>query len=100
MSLPSPPAPVLYPAAGATQPDGSMRGLAWSREPLRRVVLGDGRPPGLQAGDRHAERAAGHVVQAHVVEEVHGVGVAAVLPADAGLEAGLGLATLLGRDLH
>src|SRR3954466_13586199 len=58
---------------------------ARSGEPLRRVVLGDGRPPGLQAGDRHAERAAGHVVQAHVVEEVHRLGVAAVLPADAGL---------------
>ena len=43
------------------------------------------RPAGLQPGDRHPERRAGDVVQADLVEEVHRVGVAAVLAADADL---------------
>ena len=43
-------------------------------------------PAGLQPGDRHPERRAGHVVQADLVEEVHRVRVAAVLAADAELQ--------------
>src|SRR5271166_5971528 len=42
---------------------------------------------GLQPGDGHPERRAGHIVQARVVEEVHRVRVATVLAADADLEA-------------
>src|SRR5688572_1332599 len=45
-----------------------------------------GCPPGLEACDRHPERRAAHVVEADLVAEVHGVGVAAVLAADAELE--------------
>src|SRR5688572_8575989 len=59
-----------------------------------------GRPAGLEAGHRHPERRAGHVVQPDVVEEVHRIGVAAVLAADAELEVRPGRAAGLGADLH
>ena len=49
-----------------------------------------GRAARLQAGDRDAERRAGDVVQAHLVEEVDRLRVAAVLAADAELEVGAG----------
>src|SRR4051812_38048192 len=41
---------------------------------------------GREAGDRHAEGRAAHVVHADLVAEVHAVGVAAVLAADADLQ--------------
>ena len=53
---------------------------------------------GFQPGDRDAERRAGDVVQADPVEEVHRVGVAAVLAADADLEVGPGRPAALGAD--
>ena len=55
---------------------------------------------GGQAGDGHAEGGAGHVVQAHLVAELHGGGVAAVLAADAQVQVGTGLAAHLGGHLH
>src|SRR6266516_4768758 len=52
------------------------------------AAAADGGPSRLEPGHRHAERRAGHVVQVDRVEEVDGVGVAAVLAADAQLEPG------------
>src|SRR6266567_4185888 len=54
--------------------------------PASGAFRGERRAARLQAGDRHAERRAGHVVQAHLVEEVHRVRVAAVLAAHAQLD--------------
>ena len=91
-------------------PDARRRRSASARERRRNTLLeryprrhgarqshGD-RAPGLQPGDRHAERRAGDVVEPDLVEEVDGVGVAAVLAADAELEAGPARAALLGGD--
>ena len=50
---------------------------------------------GGEAGDGHAERAAGDIVQADLVAELDGHGVAAVLAADAEVNVGVGLATEL-----
>src|SRR4051794_7598542 len=58
----------------------------------------DRRTTGLEPGHRHPERRAGHVVEPHLVEEVHRLRVAAVLTADAQFQAGPCRATLLGRD--
>ena len=38
---------------------------------------------GGQTSDGHTEGRAGHIVQAHLVAELHGAGIAAVLAADA-----------------
>src|SRR5690606_19576837 len=54
---------------------------------------------GGEAGDRHAVGRAGHVGEADLVAELHGVRVAAVLAADAELDAGAGGVALLGGDL-
>src|SRR5438552_13589701 len=56
------------------------------------------RAAGFEAGDRDAERGAGHVVEAGFVEEVHGVGVAAVLAAHADLQVGSGGAAFVHGD--
>ena len=61
---------------------------------------GQRRAAGLEPGDRHPERRAGHVVEPDAVEEVDRLGVAAVLAADAELEVGLGRAALLDGDLR
>ena len=53
-----------------------------------------------QARDRHAEGRAAHVVEAHVVAELDGGGIAAVLAADAQLDVGAGLAAQFGSHLH
>src|SRR4051794_30425922 len=54
---------------------------------------------GLEPGHRHPERRARDVVQAHLVEEVHRVGVAAVLAADAQLQVWPCCAPTLDGDL-
>ena len=51
----------------------------------------DDRLGGGEAGDRHAERRAAHVVEAGVVEQGDRLGVAAVLAAHAELELRVGL---------
>ena len=51
---------------------------------------------GSQAGDRHAVGGAGHVVQANLVAELHGGGIAAVLAADTQVDVGAGLLAQLG----
>ena len=53
-----------------------------------------------EAGDGHAERAAGHVVNANGVEEEDGLGVTAVLTADTAGEAGALAAALVHTNLH
>src|SRR5690606_38731742 len=55
-------------------------------------------PSRFEAGDGDAERRAGDVVQAHLVEEVHRGWVAAVLTADPELEAGASGAAFLRGD--
>ena len=60
----------------------------------------DGSLSGSQAGDGHAEGGAGDIVQAHIVAELHGGGVAAVLAADAQLQVGAGLAAQLAGHFH
>src|SRR5262249_29962386 len=65
-----------------------------SRQPEACPFRGSGLPRlllqrrlgGRQAGDRHPEGAATHVIQADLVAELDRVGVAAVLPADANLQ--------------
>ena len=67
---------------------------------LRSRRAGRGADDGLgggQAGDRHAERRAAHVVEAGVVEQGDRLGVAAVLAAHAELELGLGRRGRAGR---
>ena len=54
---------------------------------------------GSQTGDRHAVGGAGHVVQANLVAELHGAGIAAVLAADAQTQIGTGLAAVVGSHL-
>ena len=49
----------------------------------------DGSLCGSEAGDGHAERAAGDIVQADLVAELDGHGVAAVLAADAEVNVGV-----------
>ena len=51
--------------------------------PGRELHLLDGSLRGGQTGDGHTEGGAGHVVQAHLVAELHAAGIAAVLAADA-----------------
>src|SRR5512141_1554704 len=58
------------------------RSKVTERSPAVAAFRGEGGAAGLQPGDRHPERRAGHVVEADVVEEVHRRGVAAVLAAD------------------
>src|SRR5665811_1470124 len=55
---------------------------------------------GFEPSHRHPERRARHIVQSHLVEEVHRVGVTTVLTADADLESGPGLAAFFDGDLH
>ena len=64
------------------------------------LAAADDRLGGGQAGDRHPERRAAHVVEAGVVEEGDRLGVAAVLAAHAELELGLGLPAEPGADAH
>src|SRR2546427_1285779 len=52
-----------------------------------------------ETGDRHAERRAGHVIQAHVVTELHRRRLAAVLSTDADLELGPRSPAELDRQL-
>ena len=56
----------------------------------------DGGLGGSQPGDGHTVGGAGHIVQAHLVAELHGGGVAAVLAADAQVDAGTGGAAHVG----
>src|SRR4029077_16154585 len=67
--------------------------------PASGALRGERRAACLQAGDRHPERRAGHVVQDHLVEEVHRVRVTAVLAAYAELDVRPGLLALLDGDL-
>src|SRR4051794_22764374 len=83
--------------AGPRSPSAGNGGSAAVGPPGRAVRLDRG-APGLQPGDRDAERRARHVVEADLVAEVHRVRVAAVLAADAELDAGARPAALLGRD--
>ena len=55
---------------------------------------------GSQTGDRNTERRAGHIVQTHVVAELDGGRVAAVLTADAQAQIRAGLAAVLGSHLN
>ena len=64
------------------------------------LALLEGSAAGLEPRDRDAERRAGDVVEADLVEEVHAVGVAAVLAADADLQVRLGGPALLDGDAH
>src|SRR5512145_3095376 len=70
----------------------------WS--PAVAALAHDRGTTGLQPRDRDPERRAGDVVEARVVEEVDGVGVTAVLAADADVEVGAGRPALLRGDLH
>ncbi|MPM36798.1 hypothetical protein SDC9_83400 [bioreactor metagenome] len=56
------------------------------------------RPGRGEAGDRDAERGAGHVVHPDLVEQLDRLRVAAVLTTDTGLQAGLPAAALLDAD--
>src|SRR5580704_5113978 len=67
---------------------------------LARRVLAERRLGGSQAGDRHAERRAGDVVETDLVAERDRGGVAAVLAANAELDVGPHLAAALDRDAH
>src|SRR4029079_7569701 len=86
-----------------------------SKRPLRQVapevlfvafrLFPERRLGGRQAGDRHAEWRAAHVIHADFVAEVDAVGVAAVFAADADFEVlvvlGLAaIATFFDADLH
>src|SRR4051812_25880941 len=73
---------------------------AVKRSPAVAAVRHEHGATGLQSRHRDTERRARHVVEPHVVEEVHRRGVAAVLAADTELEVRLGLTTLLGTDPH
>src|SRR5438477_13076943 len=53
-----------------------------------------------QPRDRHPEWTAAHVVEADLVAELDGIGLAAVLAADADFEIRLGLAAALDPELH
>ena len=53
-----------------------------------------------QTGDRHTEGRAADVVQAHIVAELDGGRITAVLAADAQLDVGASLAAQLGSHLH
>src|SRR4051794_25201714 len=77
-------------------------GGAWGQRPTSAAgpPSPQRRAPRLEPRDRHPERRAGHVVQPRLVEEVHRVRIAPVLPADAELEVRLGCAAALDRDLH
>src|SRR5262245_60961885 len=80
----------------------------WS--PSRSAVLGsmgrvrtldaDRRLGGGEAGDRHAEGRAGHVVEAGLMAEGDGGGIAAMLATNADLEAGARPASALGAQPH
>ena len=60
----------------------------------------DGSLGGSQTGDGHAVGGAGDVGEAHLVEELHGGGVAAYLAANAQVDVGAGLAAQLGGHGH
>ena len=64
------------------------------------VLFADGSLSGGEAGDGHAERRAGHVVQANLVAERDGRRIAAVLAADAEFEIRIRLAAELAGHLH
>ena len=61
---------------------------------LRQRGLGGG-----EAGDRHAEGRAAHVVQAELVAELHAVRIAAVFAADAELDVRAAAAAFVDGDL-
>src|SRR4029077_13517828 len=67
--------------------------------PASGALRGERRAACLQAGDRHPERRAGHIIQAHLVEEVDRIRVTAVLAAHAELDVRPGLLALLDGDL-
>ena len=52
-----------------------------------------------QTGDGHPEWGAAHVVETELMAEMHRLGIATVLTADADLHAGSGLATTGDGDL-
>src|SRR5687768_13122690 len=81
---------------GAEAPRKSVALLNHSLIPLR---LPQRRLGGGQAGDRHPERRAAHVVHPGLVAEHHAVRVAAVLPADAHLQVLPGLRLPTGPTL-
>src|SRR5579884_3951168 len=81
-------APALQ--TGNPWPSGHMATPLFSQCRLRR----------RQAGDRHAEGRATHVVQADLVAEAYGVRVAAVLAADADLQVLPCRPAFLHADLH
>jgi O-acetylserine/cysteine efflux transporter len=93
----------LRPVRGAVVP-AQLRGNDVSRRtsPADRPSVGvpDGGPSGLEPGDGHPERRAGHVVEPDAVEEVDRRGVAAVLTADPEVQVGIGGATRFGRGAH
>ena len=60
----------------------------------------DGSLGSSQTGNRNTEGRARDVVQAHVVAELDGAGVAAMLAADAQNDVGTGSAALFGSNLH
>eukprot|EP00951_Prasinocladus_malaysianus_P023335 scaffold197988_cov41-Prasinocladus_malaysianus.AAC.1 len=66
---------------------------------LSRALL-ERRLRGRQPGNRHTQRRARDVVQADLVEELDGVGVAAVLAAYTQADVGTGLPTHLASELH
>src|SRR5688572_8513487 len=55
---------------------------------------------GGEAGDGNTEGRAGHIVEAHLLAEGDGGGIAAMLAANAELQLGTALAPALGGDPH
>ena len=64
------------------------------------ALIADGSLGGGEAGDGHTEGRAGHIVQTHLVAELHGGGIAAVLAADAQMQLGAGGAAHLAGHIH
>src|SRR5579884_3452668 len=87
-------------AAGSPQRKQGCNGRPCSRGGLSTFSLPQRRLRRRQAGDRHAERRAAHVVQPDPVAELHRVRLAAVLAADADLQVRTRRPTLLHADLH
>src|SRR5712692_4264487 len=90
------------PAWAAQPPSGPWRGSRSRDQPSPAVAA----PRGLEnhgaarlkPGDRHPEWGAGHVIEAHLVEEVHRLRVTAVLAADAEFQFRPCGAAFLGGD--
>ena len=72
--------------------------MLYKCSPLAGVL--DGGLGGSQTGDGHAVGGAGHIVQANLVAELHGGGIAAVLAADTQVDVGAGLLAQLGGHGH